>query len=348
METALSTFAHICPTLRKLELHSSLPPTQALVGIHLAVPNLEQLSLRLRDCDTDSETAELQQGVDTLCGLLHLCTKLTTLELLLGPEDEGGGEATALIKCTRAVWDQLPPSLVNLHCEAELCSLLSLSSLMSRVESLTLREFPCFTLPQLLGYAPKLESLTIESRDEVPLMWHADTSPEQLACLKAHLLRGFQLSCASVSLSGETVESIRDMMAWLSPLQDTKRCSLDFFKTEHTMTRLDQFAHVCPQLTHLSIQDTSEWHGAVRPFTDEAFLSSFAGCECLQSLEIYFPFVHTHSGLMSLVGSLPSLQSMLVLQSKDVSINEVIASLKLEGRDVDITQIQNTSNVMLA
>lgn len=336
----LWAFRSYCLQLAHLEVQIISVPVETLHGIHRSLPSLAHLTLTSR---VDSPKPIVQDYVDDVCLLLRGCRNLQILQLNLKPpvDDEVSSvEQDLIIDLSPSAWHHLPPSLIDLRCDVDFHFPLEAAAFIARVRFLTLWKCPNIgrNLPEILERAPLLATLTLSCPKAVLTVWESGVhAPGGLDQLKAHLLRGIQLSCQSVFLSGPSDE-IRDLMVCLSPLPETTSCSVRFPETSHPHNTLDQIARAFPSLVCLNIYEVAIWEMPGNPLTDEAFFKPLKACGFLRTVEAFVCVSYTYAGLVSLCDSLPSLTGMYCLTGTgDACFASVMTALKSSGREIIIT-----------
>lgn len=336
----LGAFGSYCPQLAHLEVRIIAVPVETLRGIHNFLPSLSHLTLTSH---VDSPKPIVQAYVDAVCLLLRDCRNLQILQLRLQPpvDDEVTSDGQDLvIDLSPIAWDHLPPCLVDLRCDVDFHFPLEAAEFIARVRCLTLWKTPGigWNLQEILERAPLLATLTLSCPKAVLIVWASALHAEgRLVQLKAHLLRGFQISCPGVMFSGPSDE-IRDLMVCLSPLRETTSCTIQFPEAAHSHNSLDQLARAIPSLVRLSIWEVASWDMPDAAMTDEAFFKPLEACCCLRTVDAFVSVSHTSAGLVSLCASLPSLTGMYCLVGSDEScFASVMTAFKSSGRNIIVT-----------
>ncbi|MEW5319455.1 MAG: hypothetical protein WDW38_010606 [Sanguina aurantia] len=330
-EVDLSAFGTHCPALTHLHLDTK-GDAMALQGIDVALPQLTDLTLVRRAsshlCKPD---AQVEAYYNTACMMLRGCTSLTSLTFY----SAGTMSWHDKVDCPKEMWDQLPASIVEWCCNTKFTHMLKAAAFMSRLRVLVLAKLPCKRLPQLLKASPKLESLIIHrlwaQTKQLELMWASDTTPDELARIKAHLQGGFKLiGGVSVCLRGSS-EMVADMLAWLAPLADTRRVLFDFKGVVQVQDCLAQLVRVVPNLQYLELSGCC---GQGEPWLNESFLAPLVGAADLWRMDVHQQVAFTHSGMVAMCMDLPDLVVLYCWPCEGVSCEGVMAELAAKGREV--------------
>lgn len=333
----VAAFGAHCPQLSHLYVESDSAPLQ---GVHLALPGLTHLRLtRSNPCWRHVEDcASTREYVETACTSLHSCTSLTSLELCLDLS------CVAKVDCPSEMWNQLPASLVEWHCQAEFPHIFEAKLFMGRVKVLSLGRLPTRSggrVQALLKLAPMLKDLTVSEWQlkgyQLELMWSPETLAAELLSIKERLLGGFKLSCEKVSLTGTCV-AVRDMLAWHSPLEDTVSCCVHLTGTSRLADGLHKLARTLPRVEYLFVRDDYHmWEEA--QWMSEGLVTAVSGCKQMKRFDIDLSVAFTHAGLVGMCMGLPALETLYCRPCEGMSFQGVVLELAKRGRAVSIVEI---------
>lgn len=332
----MTEFGSVCPFLTHLTVEAIAIHVEALLGIELALPNLAHITFT---SNGHISKKQIQKYMDSTCQAMRGCDRLQILELEFGPEDR----SNVLLTCTRLhAWDYLPSSLndlrsnIVLHVEPN-------SLFLRNIQVLTLKELPCRNLQELLAEAPSLHTLNITGGAQTELMWSGLLSKEELSYVKTRLSSGLQLSSSEVGLTWGSSESVRDLTAWVAPLQDTRFCQIILLGALHSRNCLDHIIRAFPNLVHLALEDQAGWSDPA--LIDEEFLKPLVGCRFLEKLDVCVQLQYTNSGLVSLCMGLPALTLMYCLPYEGLHLLEVMTDLTALGRDITIIEMTEAGGI---
>lgn len=332
----LAAFGSHCPQLSHLTLECD---AASLQGIDISLPSLTHLCLTTRSQSwRRGMRFIIRDYIDTALLLLRGCTSLVSLDLSF-PRT-----CSDRVDCPSEMWDRLPASLVEWHCRTNVPHMREAKLFMGRVRVLSLGKLDdedgC-SVQQLLTLAPLLHQLTVSERNptryECELMWDSDITAAELDALRTRLQGGFTLSCEKVSLMG-TAEAVQDMLAWLSPLEDTISCRVFLTGMARPLDCLGKLARMCPCIEYLYLGDEYyRWQQA--PWTVEAFVTAVTGCKSVRRLDVDLQVLFTHAWLVSLCVAMPALHTLYCRPCAGVSCEDVMMELENQGHEISIVEI---------
>lgn len=332
--------------LKELQMEVGLFDNKSLQTIHEVFPGISHLTFKQYSDDWREHEPDdfIYSFLDTAHLDLSKCTSLTTLEI------DGGAwwDDTCIdFPGNDQFWKRLPTGITDLRCNTRFNQILSswdsprdpdCANLMDRLQHLTLSNIARSTLQLVLKGSPRLERLTLSGTAYMELMTDPAMSSEDLSSYKDHMLNGFQVSSPQVMITGSG-EAIRDNMGWVPPLLDTTQCALFFPGAVHADC-LGQVVRLFPSLVKLNLYDDSKW--ADTPLMGEEFLNPLMGCRYMEDVEICVHLKYTHTGLVALCSSLPSLRKLRCQPCTGIRYARVATSLKAAGRNVLITELKHT------
>lgn len=126
-------------------------------------------------------------------------------------------------------WDLVPASLQKLECTSAVAASQSFYSLISRVQSLSLRDTPAVTFGGLLQQCPQLRAFTTASTTPIVIMCGKSTFNQSYLRQKfLEAADGFRLDCHSMLSAGGGDEHIRELFAWLPQFPLVHEATISF------------------------------------------------------------------------------------------------------------------------
>lgn len=340
VNVALDAFAARCLRLNSLEVEVVAVSFAGMHmhGLDVLLPRITHFTLKNY---ANSREDDVDEYVSDVLQYLKEWSILTTLQLdLKSPNqkvDEHHSYMHGSSKRLLTVWDVLPPTITDLRCDVHLPGLSS-GDCIDRVQFLTLTSLPVdskYLAEFLLENAPCLEKLTITGSDDVGLFWDTNNLSHALVSrLKTRLLRGFQLCCPAVICGGPS-KTIRKVMTWFAPLQDTTSCVICLQDEVHFTNFFPKIAIIFPSVVNLEVDN--QLNASV--LFDEEVLTSLDKCKFLQTLDIRTLIQFSTPGLINLCMSLPALRSIKLSPCAGLCSASTEQELAARGRHITISEV---------
>lgn len=325
-DAALDAFGASCPQLTTLHVQCPQVPIQALQNLGKRLPNLSNATVT---CVDDGTASEQQRGEYADAYLLEIqhCLSLKKLRIDFGHQ--------ARLACKPGSWDLVPASVQQLECTSAVAASQPFYSLVSRVQSLSLRDTPAVTFGELLQQFPLLRAFTTASTTPIIVMCGDQESTFDQLFLRQKLLDGFRLDCHSMLFAGGSDQHIRELFLWLPQFPSVDEVTISF-KGKVAGNCLEQVSRLFPGLASVTLaENPTGLDNSSGPVLDSRFLATLAGCMNLQVLRVCFPVRLSTSDVLQLCTSLPKLLSLSFVHC-GVEKDELEAELHKLGRQISI------------